>query len=452
MNQDDLLLTGATVVGASGATRADVSVRDGRVSAVLPPGTLTRAREVLDLRGRFLLPGLIDSHVHFRQPGLSHKEDWQHGSRAAVAGGVTTVIDMPNTDPPANSPRRLWAKHRLIDGTSLVDYRFHAGVDPRNIDGIKEIGPREAASIKVFLSGHHTAPDVVTDPAALERLFRIAGEQDRTLIFHSEHEEIFALLDVWRGAPRTFRDYETLRPRSAGIVATLNLIELARRSDTAAHVLHVSSREEADLLAAAACSGIPVTFEVTGHHLTFTNDDMDRLGNRIRLRPAIRDDADRERLWEAVTEGQAATIGSDHSPHTAEEKNRPMPGAPPGLPGVQELFATVFTGLTERLPEMDPGPRLSAVVRLMSAGPAALFGLADRKGEIAPGRDADIVVVDPVRRHVLTNGGVFAKCGWSAYEGRPFTGGIDLTLRRGSPVYRWTPQEHVFGKPTGIWL
>lgn len=447
---NDLLLAGGVVVNESGTTRADVAIRDGKISALLPPNTPVPARSVLDVRGRFLLPGLIDSHVHFRQPGLDHKEDWAHGSRAAVAGGVTTVIDMPNTLPPTNTPERAWSKHRLIAGTSLVDYRFHAGVDPADPSAIRKFTEREARSVKVFLSGHHTAPDVVRDPAALDEIVRVAADQRWVVICHAECDAVFGLIDAWRDPPRTVEDYEPSRPRSAGIVAVMRLIELARRHDARIHVLHVSSREEADLLTAANAAGVPVTFEVTGHHLTFTVADLGRLGSRIRLRPAIRDAADRDRLWEAVLRGHAATIGSDHAPHTAAEKGRPPADAPPGLPGVQELFLTVVTGLRERLPTAEYAALLPHAVRLLSAGPAGLFGIADRKGAIAPGMDADVVVFDPHRNAASQR--VHAKCGWSAYESRAFTGGIDRTLRRGALAYQWTPEAEDFGEPSGIWL
>ena len=452
MRQYDLVLAGGAVVTAAGVAAADVAVTGQRIAAVLPPGSGAVAAETQDVSGRFLLPGLIDSHVHFRQPGLSYKEDWAHGSRAAVAGGVTTVIDMPNTRPSLTTPHQAWAKHRIIDGTSLVDYRFHAGVNPADITLIKAFSPQEATSVKVFLSGHHTAPDVVRSPADLERLCVLMARMERVLVCHAEQDDVFALLDKWRGDPRSYLRCEEHRPRTAAIVAVARLIELARRHGTRIHVLHVSSREEADLLSAAADAGYPVSFEVTGHHLTFTNEDTRLLGSRIRLRPAIREPADRDRLWQAVLEGAATTLGSDHAPHTRAEKARPVPHAPPGLPGVQELLPAFYTGLAARRPDAGGADLLPIVVRLLADGPARLFGLSHRKGSIAPGMDADVVVFDAARQSLPGQRHIYAKCGWSAYQGLPLIGAVDATFRRGEAVYRWKPDRESFGQPDGAWL
>jgi dihydroorotase len=205
-------------------------------------------------------------------------------------------------------------------------------------------------------------------------------------------------------------------------------VELVRRHGTAAHVLHTSSAEEIDMLVAAAREGLPVTFEVTGHHLSFTHADTCRRGPRTRLSPAIRDEADRERLWQAVLKGEAATAGSDHAPHTIEEKNRPPADAPPGLPGVQELAVSIWTGLRARAVPVDEAAR--HLVRLMGSGPAALFELPG-KGRLEPGADADLVLFDPAERWQLSTADVRSKCGWSAYEGWTFTGRVVTTVRAG---------------------
>jgi dihydroorotase len=226
-----------------------------------------------------------------------------------------------------------------------VDFRFHLGVAGDDPSPLLEVGPREATSVKVFLAGHHTAPNVVRDPVALERVFRTAAEAGLRLLLHAEDDGVFALLDRWRGAPTCYAEYERHRPRSGAISAVARVLELVERHGTAVHVLHVSTAEEADLLTAAAHVGMPVTFELTPHHLSFTAADTQRLGARVRLSPAIREPADRSRLWQAVLDGHAATLGSDHAPHSRAEKLRPPADAPPGLPGVQEMATVVHTGL-----------------------------------------------------------------------------------------------------------
>ncbi|MEU0412929.1 dihydroorotase family protein [Streptomyces griseorubiginosus] len=448
----DLLVRGGQVVLDDGVRHGDIAVRDGRIAALYPPRSISPAAGEIDATGLFVLPGLIDSHVHFRTPGLTYKEEWATGSRAAAAGGVTTVIDMPNTQPPLFTPQDAHNRHEMIKGNSLVDYLFHAGVDPECVEAITEFTPAEATSIKVFLTGHHTAPHVLSDPTLLDRLFRLAAQQHLRLLFHAEDDAVFQLLDRWQGPPATPTDYERHRPRTGAIVAVARLVDLIHRHGTPTHVLHVSTTEEADLLTAAAASGLPITFEVTGHHLTFTDDDIRALGPRIRLSPAIRGRKDRDRLWQAVVGGEAATVGSDHAPHEAKDKLLPAADAPPGLPGVQELLPALFTGLRRRRPA-DPREQLLAIVqRVLAREPARLFGLTERKGRIAPGLDADLVLFDASAPWFMEPSLVQSKCGWSAYEGRSFTGRVVTTIRRGEVVYTNRGGTPAFGPASGMWL
>ncbi|MEV7502668.1 dihydroorotase family protein [Streptomyces sp. NPDC093018] len=446
----DLVVEGGRLVTPDGVREATVAVRAGRIAALLPPGTPTRAATRIRAAGRHVLPGLIDSHVHFRTPGLTYKEDWAHGSRAAAAGGVTTVIDMPNTRPPLHSSRAAHAKADLIKGNSLVDHRFHMGVAPHTLGELKDLDPRIATSVKVFMAGHHTAPDVIHDPATLDRVFAIAAEHGLRVVLHAEDHTVHHLLDDYLGTPRAYRDYEAHRPRSGAIIAVARVLDLVRRHGTRAHILHVSSAEECDLLAAAHHTGLPVTFETTPHHLSFTHHDTLRTGARTRISPAIRAEADQDRLWQALTDGELATIGSDHAPHTIEEKSRPPADAPPGLPGVQELLPVLLTGLRRRYPDRPLDDLLTLVATVCASRPAELFGLAARKGRITPGHDADLVVLDADATWCLTGDQIRSKCGWSAYEGWTLTGRPDTTIRRGEVIYDHASGR--FGSATGEWL
>lgn len=442
----DLVVAGRLVT-PEGVRRGAVHVRAGVITAItdhVPDGV-----PVIDAGERYVLPGLIDSHVHFRTPGLTHKEDWAHGSRAAVAGGVTTVLDMPNTIPPTLDIEAVAAKAALIAGESLVDYAFHLGADPERPELLADV-PREiASSAKVFLTGHHTAPTVFRDRGQLEKAFAAAAAGGVRLVLHAEDGGLFELLDAWQGSPESYVDYERFRPRTGGIVAVATVIELVRRYGTPAHILHLSSAEEADLVTAARAAGLPVTFELTGHHLSFTDRDTLRLGAKTRLAPAIRGQRDQDRLWAALRAGHVASLGSDHAPHTAEEKSRPVPDAPPGLPGVQELAVTVWTGMRRRWPDEPADIAITRLATHLSAQPAALFSLPG-KGNIAPGADADLVVFDQDERWLFSAHDVQAKCGWSAYEGWTMTGRVHTTIRAGQVM--WDAARAVFGAPTGRWL
>jgi dihydroorotase len=422
------------------------------VAALFAPDQVPSAARTLDARGRYVLPGVIDSHVHFRTPGLTHKEDWAHGSRAAAAGGVTTVIDMPNTQPPLTEPELAAEKAAIVEGTSLVDYRFHMGVTVDSVENLNRLTPRQATSVKVFMTGHHTAPNIIRDPVVLDRIFAIAAERGIRLVLHAEDDGVFSLLEQVQDPPAGYDAYESAHPRSGGIVAASRVIDLVRKYGTHAHVLHVSSSEESDLLKAAGLAGLPITYEVTPHHLSFSAPDTQRLGARIRLRPAIRCVKDQGRLWDAVMDGSVATIGSDHAPHTVEEKTRPAADAPPGLPGVQELLIALHTGMRRRYPELSQDEVVRRIARITAERPAELFGLAGRKGRLAVGMDADFSLFDPDATWIMSSEHAQAKVGWSAYEGWTFTGRVDVTVRRGEVIWDRTGERPRFGTPTGIWL
>jgi dihydroorotase len=444
----DFGITNGRLVTPAGVATGTVLINDGRISAVadrLPVGV-----RALNATGCYVLPGLVDSHVHFRTPGLEHKEDWEHGSRAAVAGGVTTVVDMPNTVPPGLDEDAIAAKAASITGRSLVDFRFHIGADPSHPERLARLEPDIATSAKVFLAGHQTAPTVVRNADELEKIFAAAARSDVQLVLHAEDDFLFQLLACWRhrtGAAR--QSYDQQRPRSGGISAVARVLSLVARHGTKAHILHVSSAEEADLIAAGRAAGYPVTFEVTGHHLSFTQADALRFGTKMHVSPAIRTQADQDRLWAALHGGEVATLGSDHAPHTREEKARPLSNAPPGMPGVQELAPVIWTGMRRRWPEEHPDTAVARLVEHLAARPAALFGLPG-KGRIAPGADADLVIFDPDQPWTLSGADLHAKCGWSPYEGWAMTGKVLTTIKSGQIA--WQTDGGRFGEPLGRWL
>lgn len=442
----ELIVSGRRLVTPQGVRPGHILIAGGRITSVTDRCPQWPGVERMDAGDHYVLPGLIDSHVHFRTPGLTHKEDWAHGSRAAVRGGVTTVMDMPNTLPPTLAPEAVADKAALVAGHSLVDHRFHIGLDPARPELLADLDPRVATSAKIFMAGHHTAPTVVRDPAQLEKAFAAAAEGGVQLVLHAEDEGLFALLDAWWGEPGSYTEYERRRPRTGGIVAVAKVIELVRRHGTRAHILHLSSAEEADLVCAAQAAGLPVTFEVTGHHLSFTDMDTRRLGAKTRLSPSIRGQQDQDRLWRAVWAGQPATLGSDHAPHTIAEKTRAVAQSPPGLPGVQELAVAVWTGMRRRRPEEDPDVAAVRLARHLSWQPAELFRLPG-KGRLEAGADADLVFFAPDVPWIFSAHDVESKCGWSAYEGWTFTGRVERTVRAGRTV--WDAVTGAFGEYDG---
>ncbi|MGW2986037.1 dihydroorotase [Streptomyces goshikiensis] len=442
----ELVVSGRRLVTPGGVRSGHLLIRGGRITAVADTDTAPAAAERIDAGDHYVLPGLIDSHVHFRTPGLTYKEDWEHGSRAAVRGGVTTVMDMPNTVPPTLTAEAVLAKRALVAGHSLVDHGFHIGLDPDRPELLSDLDPAVATSAKIFMAGHHTAPTVVREPAQLEKAFVAAAEGGVQLVLHAEDDGLFALLDAWWGEPGSYLEYEARRPRTGGIVAVAKVIELVRRYGTQAHILHLSSAEEADLVCAARAAGLPVTFEVTGHHLSFTDEDTRRLGARTRLSPSIRARGDQDRLWQAVWAGQATTVGSDHAPHTVAEKTRTPAQSPPGLPGVQELAVAVWTGMRRRRPQEDPDTAIARLAHHLAAAPAALFRLPG-KGRLEAGADADLVLFAPDEPWMFSAHDVESKCGWSAYEGWTFTGRVERTLRAGRTV--WNRADGSFGRYDG---
>lgn len=421
-NAFDLVITGGTVATPSGQIIADVGVRAGRVAAL---GNLqtTKARETFSARGLHILPGVIDTQVHFREPGNEHKEDLETGSRAAVLGGVTAVFEMPNTHPPTTTRQALEDKLSRARGRMHCDYAFYVGATAQNIGalGILERLPG-VAGVKAFL-GSSTGTLLLDEE---DEIFAALKAGSRRMAVHSEDEarlkERKALARP--GEPAThpiWRDEETARR------STERVLSLARRAGRRLHVLHVTTAEELPLLADARDFA---TVETTPQHLTLAAPDCyDRLGTYAQMNPPIREARHREALWRAVDDGLVDVIGSDHAPHTGEEKDRVYPNSPSGMPGVQTL-------VTVLLDHVHAGRlSLARFVDLTSAGPARVFGIAG-KGRIAMGYDADFTIVDLAAERRVENSWIASRCGWTPFDGLQTTGWPVATIVRGQIVMR----------------
>jgi dihydroorotase len=415
----DLILRGGTVVNHDGKGTRDIGVRDGRIAAI---GDLSAASgaSVIECAGLYVLPGVVDSQVHFREPGLEHKEDLETGSRAAVLGGVTAVFEMPNTKPLTTSAEALADKVARATGRMHCDFAFWVGGTRDNARDVAELERLPgAAGIKVFM-GSSTGDLLVEDD---EGVYEILKNTRRRAAFHSEDE--FRLRERLgeriEGDPAS---HPVWRDEIAALQCTQRLVAVARRARARIHVLHISTAEEIDYLAnhkdVATC-------EATPHHLTLSSDDYATLGTLIQMNPPVRAARHRDGVWYGVDQGIVDVLGSDHAPHTLEEKAKSYPASPSGMTGVQTLVPIM-------LDHVNAGKlTIERFVDLTSHGPNRIFGMA-RKGRIAVGYDADFTVVDLLRRETILNDQAGSRAGWTPYHGRDVTGWPVGTIVRGRRV------------------
>ena len=416
----DLVLKGGTVVNQDGVGVRDVSVKGGRIAGI-GAFPVASAAETIDCTGLHILPGVIDSQVHFREPGALHKEDLETGSRAAVAGGVTGVFEMPNTRPLTTSAATLADKIGRAANRMFCDFAFYMGGTRENAKLLPDLERLPGcAGVKVFM-GSSTGDLLVDDDEGIDL---ILSQISRRAAFHSEDE---ARLRARKGEQRSgdaashpvWRDAETAR------LCTERLLRIARRHGKRIHVLHVSTADEMPLLAA---NKDLATVEVTPHHLTLSAPDAyERLGTRAQMNPPVRDARHREAIWQALLSGVVDVLGSDHAPHTLEEKSKAYPESPSGMTGVQTLVPIMLDHVNKgRL-------TLERFVDLTSHGPGRIFGLA-RKGRIAEGYDADFTIVDLKQRNRITHRWMESRAGWTPYDGVEVTGWPRGTIIRGRRV------------------
>ncbi|HEY2051584.1 MAG TPA: dihydroorotase [Caulobacteraceae bacterium] len=418
----DLIVRGGEVVSHAGRGRADIGVRDGRFAAI---GDLRAASagEVVDARGLTVLPGVIDSQVHFREPGLEWKEDLETGSRAAVLGGVTAVFEMPNTEPTTTDPEALADKLARARGRMHCDHAFWVGGTHENAAFLGELERLPGCcGIKVFM-GASTGSLLVPDDEGVGQVLRHIS---RRAAFHSEDE--FRLAER-RPLARTgdWTSHPEVRDAESAIRSTHRLVALATALGKRIHVLHVTTADEIEFLARHKDVA---TVELTPQHLTLAGPEAyERLRGFAQMNPPIRDAAHREGLWRGIASGVADVLGSDHAPHTLEEKSRPYPASPSGMPGVQTLVPIMLTHVAEgRL-------TLERLVDLTSHGPQRIFGMAD-KGRIAKGYHADLTIVDLAARRTIRHGEMATRSGWTPFDGMEAKGWPIATIVRGKVVMR----------------
>jgi dihydroorotase len=412
------LIKNATVVLPEETTRTSVLIEDTRIAAV-DPAAHGAADEVIDARGLLLIPGVIDDQVHFREPGLTHKEDLRTASRACAKGGVTTFLEMPNTVPATTDAERLEAKLALAAEKSLVNYGFYIGATPNNLDALRSVG--RTPGIKIFI-GSSTGDLLVDEQEALERIF---AETTLPITAHCEDEATVRANRRRLEGTTDVADHSRIRDRQAAIIATRRAMDLAFRHRHRFHVLHVSTAEEAEMLRDHRDL---VTAEACPHHLFFNVEDYARLGTLVQMNPSLKTKEDNQALWQALLDGRIQVIATDHAPHTLEEKRRPYPQSPSGLPAVENSLALLLNQVHQGRCTIEQ------VVHWMCDAPARVWDIVD-KGRIAVGYDADLVLVDMNRTAEVRNIEQETKSRWSPWRGERLTGWPVVTWVRGHQVF-----------------
>ena len=422
------LIRGATVVLPGEDARASVLLEGGRIAAI-DPAAHTRADEVVDAGGLHLLPGVIDDQVHFRDPGLTHKEDLRTGSRACAAGGVTSFLEMPNTVPQTVTVDALAGKLALAARRCVVNYGFYMGATTDNLAELQRAAHTPGAAtpgIKIFI-GSSTGNMLVDDQERLEEIF---AETTLPITAHCEDESTVRANRARLDGPLTVHDHSRIRNHRAAVAATRRAIDLAVRHRHRFHVLHVSTAEEVEILSAHHDL---ITAEACPHHLFLDTSDYDRLGTLAQMNPSLKTADDRAALWRGLRDGAIQNIATDHAPHTLEEKAAPYPASPSGVPAVEVVLPLM-------LDQVNRGAcTLQDLARWMSGRPARIWDIVG-KGRIAEGCDADLVLVDMSLAREVRNEEQITRCGWSPWHG---------TTLWGWPVRTWVGGRTVFARGTG---
>ena len=424
-----LLLTNARLVNEGEIRDADVLIDGERIVNIGASVAAPKGATVIDVAGKYLLPGMIDDQVHFREPGMTHKGDLATESAAAAAGGITSFMDMPNVNPQTTTRSALRDKYGIAENRCAANYGFYLGATNSNIEEIKALQVGEAAGIKAFM-GASTGDMLVDNPESLEKLFEHAPTivlthcEDSPMIWANE-----AAAREKYGDDVPFSEHPAIRSAEACIKSSRLAVDLARRHDALLHVLHLTTAIEMDLFSNSHRSEKRITAEVCVHHLWFDESRYDDLGAKIKCNPAIKAAADREALITALNDRRIDVIATDHAPHTAAEKAESYFKAPAGLPLVQHALLTLFDLAADNQISVE------LIVDRASHAVADIFGVKDR-GYVREGWYADLVIVDPNKPYLVESSNLLSKCQWSPFEGHEFSASIDTTIVNGAVVYR----------------
>lgn len=424
-----ILIKNATIVNENKLSESDLLIENDIISHIAKNISEEDADQVIDASGKYLMPGVIDDQVHFREPGLTHKGDIESESRAAVAGGVTSYIEQPNTVPNAVTQELLEEKYQIAAGKSFANYSFSMGGTNDNLEEVLKTNPRNVAAVKLFL-GSSTGNMLVDDPDTLEEIF---SKVKMPICVHCEDEKtIRENTEEYRkqyGDDIPVKFHHLIRSAEACYLSSSKAVRLAKETGARLHIYHVSTARETELFR----NDIPlkdkrITAEVCVHHLWFTNEDYDTKGSLIKWNPAVKTNEDKVGLWKALQDGRIDVIATDHAPHTSEEKDQVYTKCPSGAPLVQHSLVAML--------EMHARRRISLekIVEKMCHNPAIIFEI-EKRGFIREGYKADLVLVDLDSKWTVSKDNLLYKCGWSPLEGTEFSAKVTHTFVNGHLVY-----------------
>jgi dihydroorotase len=424
-----------------------IFVENGKIARI-EEGFARQTDGALDFRGKYLLPGLMEVHGHLREPGLEYKEDIPHGTRAGLAGGYTTILDMPNTKPPTTTPALLDEQIQRYTGRSYCDFAINMGVARDSIHELRAIDPEKITGVKIFAAGHGTALTTIPHLSELAQIFEILGERGIMALVHAENQELIDYFThQYREAGKNYpAAWTEARNLSVILTSVLEMIALARHFGVKLHLLHLSTPEEFAAVEFGRGIGVDVSGETTTVHLAFNSADYEQYGNMINIAPALRSPEAQEQLWQLLRAGKIDAVVTDHAPHTLEEKRKESVWeVSSGMPGLQEAVPVLVSNWIKHFGRETLEEGLVRIAQMTSQNLARIFGFA-QKGGLLVGKDADIVVIDTEHPWLVRPADLFTKNQWSVYEGMELLGRPVATFLRGNLVYR---DGQIVGEPQG---